>query len=475
MDRTEIIQLVKKYPALEQAIAKRISQDGVPKELCRLCDAPWEKRLSDKLDYHQSEIARKAVTFLRTYKVIEISKETDASGQDHISIKTAEEAPMLSRVLNLSGTRRARTKWGGLDLVPYYPVPLANAPRILRELGIHEVFEEFDGGIDSCPHLSFLTPEKELLQRAIRLAKQQHTREWIHPPEALHGLWGLDVRRTTTYLYFCCDRCRSDIERISCRFSPIAESHTGYQVGEHGYCKWRLALAVKLLREADPNISYVLGDWWCGFVFLDKARVLISVHPDAPAVGSRGRIHSKVVEFLKGGVDLIVIDEGRIYEYRHDREIESDINVLVRRIVTSLEGYRLMEQGNHHDRYVKALARIGRESGFLSLTEHRVKGSRLDCVWLDAEAEVFAAIEVETSGTFKKDIISTWESGPRMAVICINNETDSAIHTLAGYELLKVVPHALLVVNTATKNAYLFDKQEVIGRYELVLPSAANG
>jgi len=465
MDRTEIIQLVKRYQALEQSIAARMSQEGVPKELCRLCDTPYEKRLIDKLDYHQLEIARKAVTFLRTYKVIEISKGIDPWGQDHISIKTAEEAPMLSRLLNLSGTRKAGTKWGGLDLVPYYPVPLADAPRILRELGIHEVFEEFDGGPDFCPHLRFSTPENELLQGAIRLIKQKLVYHPIKPPQ-IHCV---QERTTTTYLYFCCEDCRTEIQRNTCQYGPIWNPVTGHEFGELTHCKWRLALLMKLLKEAD--ISYALGEWYRTDLFLDKTRVLISL--GAP-FGSKAK-ESRISEYLKDGGDVIVIDEGRIYQYRHDMEIEGDINALLKRIVTNLETYCQVEQGDDHERYVRALARIGSESGFGPIFEYHAKGSRVDCVWLDSQGDVFAAIEVETSGSFKKDIVSTWETGPQLAVICINAETDDGIHRLAGYELLTVIPHALLMVNTATKNAYLFDKQEVIGRYELVLPPSSSG
>ncbi len=466
MDRTEIIQLVKKYPALERATGKRISQDGVPKELCKLCDAPFDKRLSYNLDDQQLEVARKAIAFLRTHKVFSIIKETASSD---IWIKTAERVPVLARLANLPGGWMSGTRKVDAGVPHFYQVPLAVEPRLLRELGLQEVFKEFDGGIDSCAHLSFLNPEKELLQSAIRLTKQERTRD--HPSEALHDLPSIPVRRTTTYLYFCCEGCRSDIERVACKYGPIPSLTPGYQHGEN-YCKWRLALVVQLLREADPDISYVLGEWWRGFVLLDKARVLISVHPP---LGSKQRTDSKVVEYLKGGVDLIVIDEGRIFEYAYDREIEGDINALVRRIMTSLETYCRMEQGDDHKRYIKALARIGSESGFVPMTEYSVKGSRVDCVWLDADGDVFAAIEVETSGSFKKDIISTWETGPHMAVICMNRKTDSPIHRLASYELLKVIPHALLLVNTATKNAYLFDKQEVIGRYELALPASSSG
>lgn len=471
MDRTEIIQLVKNYVALEPAMAERIPEEGVPNELCKLCDAPFEKRLSHNLDDQQMEVARKAIAFLRTHKVFSIIKETASSD---IWIKAAERVPVLERLANLPGgwTSVSGAREVAAGVPHFYQVPLAVEPRLLRELGIDEVFQEFDGGIDSCAHLSFLSPEKELLQRAIRLVKQEQMRD--HPSEALHDLPSIPVRRTTTYLYFCCEGCRSDIERVACKYGPIASLTPGYEHGEN-YCKWRLTLVVKLLRETDPDISYVLGEWWRGLVFLDKARVLISVHPDVPSVGSKGRIHSKVLEYLKGGVDLIVIDEGRIYEYRHDREIESDINALVRRILSSLETYCSMEQGNDHERHVKALARIGSESGFVPVTEHHVKGSRVDCTWLDAEGDVFAAIEVETSGSFKKDIVSTWETGPQMAVICMRSTTDSPIHRLAGYELLKVIPHPLLLVNTATRNAYLFDKQEVIGRYELALPPSSSG
>jgi len=445
MDRTEVIQLLKEYVTLERSIAARISEDGVPTELCRLCNTPDDKRFIDELNHHQLEIARRVVAFAIRYKVVSISKEVESS---EIWIKTAEEAPVLTRVLSLSGTRRVRV--GASPWLHVYPVPFADAPRILQNLRIRGLLDEFDGGASFCSHLSFATPQRELLQSAMKFTK--HVRRY-RPVEALHDLYGVYGQGEITHLYFCCGRCCADIQENACRFGPEVRSR---------YCQWRLALLMKLLQDA--GMSYSLGEWYRKDVFLNKARVLISV--ETP-YGSQQRTDSKVVEYLKRGVDLIVIDEGRIVEFRHDREIVSDLNAVVGRIVTSLQTYERMEQGSDHERYVKALARIGSDCGFVPVTERRVKGSIVDCVWLDAEGDVFAAIEVETSGSFKKDIVSTWETGPELAVICIARKTDSPIHALAGYELLKVIPHTLLVVNTATENAYLFDKQEVVGQYQL--------
>jgi hypothetical protein len=74
-------------------------------------------------------------------------------------------------------------------------------------------------------------------------------------------------------------------------------------------------------------------------------------------------------------------------------------------------------RGNDHDRTIDALSRIGTSMGYVSKTEFSQPGVRIDLVWYDREGNIQVACEVETSSTWKKDLISTWEVEPSLAII----------------------------------------------------------
>jgi hypothetical protein len=88
--------------------------------------------------------------------------------------------------------------------------------------------------------------------------------------------------------------------------------------------------------------------------------------------------------------------------------------------------------------------------------------------WLDRQGIVQVAIEVEdAASTWKKDIISTWEAQPRLAIILTHDKTDKKIRDLTQYVLLQYMPHKLLFVNYELKRAYLVEKQDLLKCYDL--------
>ena len=78
------------------------------------------------------------------------------------------------------------------------------------------------------------------------------------------------------------------------------------------------------------------------------------------------------------------------------------------------------------------------------------------------------AIEVETGGQWKKDLISTWESEPKLAIILAHYKTNSVIKKIIEFALLKVMSHHLLFINNTTKLAYLFEKNSILKQYNLI-------
>ena len=88
-------------------------------------------------------------------------------------------------------------------------------------------------------------------------------------------------------------------------------------------------------------------------------------------------------------------------------------------------------------------------------------------IWHDREGNVFSALEVETKGNWKKDIISTWEIEPKLAVILTNTKSEKSIKELMKYVLLRNMPHKLLFLNYTTKLGYLLEKQKILRSYDI--------
>jgi len=77
-----------------------------------------------------------------------------------------------------------------------------------------------------------------------------------------------------------------------------------------------------------------------------------------------------------------------------------------------------------------ALYSIGGELGYVPQKEYGKSGVRIDCVWFDREGKIQVASEVETTATWKKDLISTWEVEPKLAIIVGFPKTDKVAQNL---------------------------------------------
>ena len=76
-------------------------------------------------------------------------------------------------------------------------------------------------------------------------------------------------------------------------------------------------------------------------------------------------------------------------------------------------------------------------------------------------------MEVETASQWKKDVLTTWESEPKFAVILEHSKSEKGIKDITQYSLLKYMPHKLLFINNITKKAYLVEKQNVLKFYDI--------
>ena len=104
---------------------------------------------------------------------------------------------------------------------------------------------------------------------------------------------------------------------------------------------------------------------------------------------------------------------------------------------------------------------------FTPQTEVAQKGARVDLVWLGDKGKVEVAIEVETSAQWKKDVVTTWESFPILAIVLAHYKTEKAIEDLVQYGLLQQMPHKLLFIGYIQKKAYLIVKGVILKSYDL--------
>jgi len=187
---------------------------------------------------------------------------------------------------------------------------------------------------------------------------------------------------------------------------------------------------------------------------------------------SKGNVKD-IVSYLSYNTNLIIYDDSedinqRYFIFDKNKPVEENIEKCCNHIIKNLETYVDELRGKEHDRIIESLAKIGKELGFISQRELSIKGIRIDLVWLNRNNSVFGAIEVETSSQWKKDIVSTWETEPQIAIIVSHSKTEKVIGDILQYILLKAMPHKLLFINNTTKKAFLIENQSLIHVYDLM-------
>jgi len=185
--------------------------------------------------------------------------------------------------------------------------------------------------------------------------------------------------------------------------------------------------------------------------------------------------HTNLPDYLEYDTNVLFYNKDGFYLYEKEREVEKDIDVICDRIISDLN--RVMDglRGNDHDRTILALHQIGTSMGYVPQTEFSQPGVRIDLVWYDREGNIQVACEVETSSTWKKDLISTWEVEPRLAIIVGFVKTDRVAKNLMSITLMKYVPHPVLYINKLSGNAFLFEKNSLIKGYELKTSESEKG
>lgn len=433
------MRFLKERKEIEE-IAKR--EGKVPKELCQLCNGFGLRRTKTIVSPLKEDEQTGIVLFLewiRENKIISIRGQF-YQGVGSFDVEAREPI----------GRRKPKVLKKGIYGY-YYALS-----EIKKRSFYNSLIAKFDG-LQSCPHFN---PQKP---KVVHLFKQES---------------GIGRERTSHSLFFCCDQCAKESEEIVCERGIVKEGfvykincdlnglvlekilkeeNVGYEKGKEGLLFYPHSSPMFFLRNHEILIE--LG----AYPSLDKTTVSVLEPKLIVCFGDK----SKVVELLDYNTDVLVVSEEGFYVYAHTKPVEESIDTIVNNIVEKLDDYAEEIRGNEHDRLVKAFEKIGQELGYVPQLEYGKRGLRVDCVWYDRQGNVRVAIEVETRGGWKKDILSTCELEPQLSIITTYQKTDSVPKALMDFALMKSIPHKLLYINMETKNAYLFEKQEIRRKYSL--------
>jgi hypothetical protein len=177
--------------------------------------------------------------------------------------------------------------------------------------------------------------------------------------------------------------------------------------------------------------------------------------------------HLNLPDYLEYDTNVLFYNEDGFHLYDKEREVETGIVTICDTIVQDLNKVMDELRGNDHDRTISALDKIGGSLGYVTKNEFSQPGVRIDLVWYDREGNIQVACEVETSSTWKKDLISTWEVEPRLAIIVGFAKTDRVAKNLMSITLMKYVPHPVLYINKLSDKAFLFEKNSLVKGYDL--------
>jgi hypothetical protein len=448
MEELNLIQpMLVRFLQEKDQIEKQIVKEGtIPKELCKLCAKTGlglerGKRWVIPLNEQEKKELDKFMKWIRENKIISFK-----SSFGRITFEATQPF----------GKKKPDSMKEGRYTYIYHLSEFKN--RAFFKTFWTKTLESFNE-VDSCPH--FNADEGEM----IHLHKER---------QSMFDSFRID--RVDTLL-LCCKNCGEEIEKRDCE-EGIRKVGFTYQY----YCDLQNLILRKILQE--EKIPFETGKTDEHFFmfpsktvfYLREHEILISDTPDEATISKLNpkllvtfgnkSIMTSLLD-LKTNI-LILTKEGEFYFYDHTKPVEKSLDGIINTIVEKLDLYTQEIRGNEHDRIIKAFEKIGQELGYIPQREYGKRGIRVDCMWYDREGKIKVAIEVETKGGWKKDIISTWELEPELSIIVTFQKTESVPNALMGFTLMKYLPHKLLYMNMESKNAYLFEKQQILKKYSLM-------
>lgn len=456
--------LLVRYFEEKERIEQGIIREGrVPKAICSLCEGYSTKRWIEPFSKDEERDVSQFVQSMKENKISSINRlinlERIVYPSSRISIYTSQEF----------GRKKPEPTNKGLNRYTYRISEFKKRTFCPKEF--KKILERFDR-IVSCAH--FDVDYGESVHLVIKWKGSEQFKV-----EYDEGRLRYDV------LFLCCTECKAEIEKRGC---VAGVRKDGFIYTKR--CDLDFLLLQKILKEA--GLSFELGHRYGSLIersspdfYLREHGILVILNEpfsiterleqqyEAMISALKPKLivffgdKTKIIDLLGYDTNVLVASEEGFYAYDHTRPVEESVGVIVNNIVEKLDNYAEETRGNEHDRLVKAFEKLGQELGYVPQQEYSKHGLRVDCVWYDKQGKIRVAIEVETRGGWKKDIVSTWELEPQLSIITTYQKTDSVPRALMDFALMRSIPHKLFYINMETKNAYLFNKQEILRRYSL--------
>lgn len=460
-----------------EEISEQIKTTGnVPEEICKLCRVRGKRNVVE-FSLEQRKILGQFNEWLRDMNIITIEKYEDAMGQS-VALKTSEKI----------GKWKARheDEDGYVYILPHIKDTRSNISKTFSKYpqirGFLSKFEK----IGTCPHISKHPNNVLKIGSYDRLSEGQVSLGLPYIPRKLRK------ERIVNKLYLCCDDCKQRVENTMCNGvrkhgflfdydCPLQDIILRRRLSQNGLAcedlEEREKEASELLESHAVYSQYVYylrqesivilrSKWRTTSFELAKLQDIVKyLKPELIVVFDE---HTNLPSYLEFKTNILFYNEHGLFFYDKSREPEENIQRICDKIVNVLNRYIEKERGREHDRIVSALSSIGEELGFVPQLEYnKGSGVRIDCVWFDRNGNIQVALEVETSSTWKKDLISTWEVEPKLAIIVGHAKSDKVATNLMKVSLMKSIPHLVLYVNKLTEQAFLFDKQTMVKHYTL--------
>jgi len=459
------IELMKKVLSglLEEVeeIGEQIKTKGIAsKEICELCDIENKRDIVEFSS--KARNVKKFENWLKEYNIISIKKGEDYPYSNTYNILTKKKVEGI--------TTYKKVRDGYVYSLNVYDKGSFAYRGFIKDISIYNFLKEYRE-IQICPHF-------DLDNFSIRR---------------------LEYKLNVVDLFVGCEKCKNDLVNTMC-------DGVRYRVHYYDYhCNLlKIVFKKRLIKNSiiyddleykfRPNIPdrlfYQTRKALSDYYYLNDINVLLSLktpleRAEIPFFHVLNQDLESAIQYLKPDLFVIFGDQQKLPEllklkisilfynkdgmflYDINREPEKDIKLICEQIMEDLNSYIEKERGNDHDRNISALYSIGQKLGYVPEREYSKTGLRIDLIWYDREGDIQVAIEVETSSTWKKDLISTWEVEPKLAIIVGFPKTDKVAENLMTLSLMKYVPHHVLYINKHTDHAFLFEKQEIIKYYNL--------
>jgi len=347
----------------------------------------------------------------------------------------------------------------------------------LKNKTVREFLKKFEfNDLSHCGHI-----DENSFSESIPLVLS--TKEHVHRViagggESLHNVL---EPSSNTHLRLMCSDCYNRIDKLCCE-RAVYKDGLGYSEDySHNFNEFLMSV---VLRENNVNVKIFREDIERSrnpavFFFPEFNGILTKTNRNLEKIITKlkpkiliiqGKKES-ILDYLKFDSDLIIFNDSdinqRYFIFDKNKTVEKDIEKCCLEIVQKIEDVSDTTRGNEHEKLIGALEKIGRDLGYVPQKEVSSKGNRIDLIWYNRDGTVFSALEVETKGNWKKDIISTWEVEPKLSVILTNAKSEKPIKELMKYVLLRDMPHKLLFLNNTTKLGYLLEKQKILRFYDI--------